>query len=87
MFESLERGSFCTLIKPPSLFILKKDSLETAPLVMFLNFSEIELMKGTVNQIFLSEPFSAVLIFCLIILSLIKPLILDDIVLKIKPKG
>jgi len=44
-------------------------------------------MKGTVNQIFLLEPFSAVLIFCLIILSLIKPLIFDDIVLKIKPKG
>jgi len=79
MFESLGRGSFCTLIKSLSLFILKKDSFETASLVMLLNFSEIELMKGTVNQIFLSESFSVVLIFCLIILSLIKPLILDDI--------
>jgi len=44
-------------------------------------------MKGTVNQIFLLEPFSAVFIFCFIILSLIRTLILDDIVLKMKLKG
>jgi len=64
--------------------MLKKDSLETAPLV--INFPEIVLIKEIVNQIVLSEQFSTLLFLCLTILSLIKLLILDDIVLKMKFK-
>jgi len=53
---------------------------------MLLNFSEIVLIKGTVNQIFSSEQISALLFLYLTILSLIKLLILDDIALKMKSK-
>jgi len=83
MFESLEEIFNVTI----EFVHTEERYLETAPLVILLNFSEINFIKGTLNQIFLSEQFSTILFFCLIVLSLIKLLILTDIVLKIKSKG
>jgi len=58
MFDDLERRSLCTLIRLLRLFMLKKGALkkkkklETAPLTILLNFSEIIFIKGTVPKFF-----------------------------------
>jgi len=75
MFDNLGRRSFRALIILLSLFMLKNDKFETKPLVILLNFSKIDLINGTVNQIFLlSKTFLMVLLFYLILCTSLSPL-------------
>jgi len=52
MFDNLEKRFFYALIIPLYLFMWKNDKLDTTLLIILLNFFEIDLINGTVNQIF-----------------------------------